>query len=164
MTASSSTRLAALSPPPLPLRNMSGFQKTQKSSVSVIEWTQIQLDDYNVRIEDTSDITTIIPIEFTGEDVLKGNRLDRTYIDIDMSKIPNFNLSEDVLSGEDIVLNINQTLTSIKSLLERMDSTLKTKVALDGYAKQVLYDFVRAVYIKNRVSLKSHIWQHVQIA
>jgi hypothetical protein len=73
-----SARLVAPSPPPqLPPRPSpistamsNSFSISTKPPISTIEWTQTQLDEYNVHIQETSDMTRLLPAEYTEHESL----------------------------------------------------------------------------------------------
>ena len=61
-----------LSPRPTPISTAmsNSFSTSKTPPVSTVEWTQTQLDEYNVRIQDSSDIARLLPADDTEHDSL----------------------------------------------------------------------------------------------
>jgi hypothetical protein len=66
--------------------------------------------------------------------------------------------------GNGFILQMYQTISTIKTLVEQK-SLNSNKNVLEGYTRQLIYDFVRDTYLNNnKVVLGSSVWKDVQIA
>ena len=64
MTTRSSARIAALSPPPTslsPVKVALPSKSRSNITVSSMPWTKSRLDEYRVRVVDTSDLSSLLP-------------------------------------------------------------------------------------------------------
>ena len=62
MATRSSARLAALSPPPLDFAAPKPVMSdSTKPTISSVEWTQAKLDEFNVKIAETSNLDSFLP-------------------------------------------------------------------------------------------------------
>src|SRR5437762_287836 len=100
MATRPSARLATLSLPSLLQRpstspTMSDSRSTSKPSISTLEWTQAQLDEYNINIHDTSDLSSLLPAGYTAEQKSSGIEFFKSVlISLDSVKIPDLLFSE----------------------------------------------------------------------
>jgi hypothetical protein len=148
MATRASARIAALSPPP----NMSSERLPQRPSVSTTEWTQAQLDQYNVRINNVNGLPAL------------ENRSDLELVLVEDGRhrddgrlVLVHNGLTSVASGgrqDGIVTIFLDSLQTIKSILEDVDvdgdsGEYRARHGLAGYTQQLLYDFVRALYLAN---------------
>lgn len=68
MATRSSARLAALSPPPLDLAPPNtAMSNSSKPTISSVEWTQAKLDEYNVKLLETSNLESFLPKQYTTD-------------------------------------------------------------------------------------------------
>jgi hypothetical protein len=148
MATRASARIAALSPPP----NMLSEPPSQRPSISTTEWTQKQLDQYNVRINNVNELPALEnPSEL--ELVLVDHRQHRD----DGGHVLVYNGLTSATSGvpqEAIVTGFLDSLRTIKSILEDVDVNGDSgescaRQGLEGYTRQLLSDFVRALYFAN---------------
>lgn len=162
MATRSSARLTALSPMPLqgPLTSkaaMSGSKSgAARPSVSTVEWTQAQLDEYNVVITDTSDITSLLPKEFTTDNKSKGTKLWHFFDAEESMHIPEMLFSEisegGSVEGDLLIRGFFDTLRMLQTILKskQTDGEPGSIIGLEGYTRQLLSDFVRILLLSNK--------------
>jgi hypothetical protein len=166
MATRSSARLAALSPPPqLPTPTSTAmpnsFSTSPRPPISTIEWTQTQLDEYNVHIQETSDMTRLFPADYTEHKSLGITLLYRGWC-IDSANIPDLLFSDGSdVSGDFLIRAFFDTLRMIQAMV--IDTQRESILGLEGYTRQLLSDFVRIVFWANNAVLGNARLGEVQI-
>src|SRR5438034_1067718 len=144
MAIRSSARLAALSPPPHLQRpstslGMSDSRSTSKPPICTLEWTQAQLDEYNIHIQDTSNLSSLLPAEYTAEDESSGIAFFflSALISLDSVNLPDLLFSES-MEGDFLISAFFDMLRMTETLVHDRHELM---YGLEGYTRQLLSDF-----------------------
>lgn len=193
MATRSSARLAALSPPPTlqppPTMSDSKNSSSKRPAVSTTEWTQKTLQHYNISITPASDLSSLIPQDYTTDELRglsqpysKANsagsmRIPEIFfaetddgIRLESDDLPREEYSQgDVVMQQQrddlLVRGFFDTLRMIQSMsLGGAEEGYRERhVGLEEYPRQLLYDFVRVLFLANKSVLGKSDMGRVQI-
>jgi hypothetical protein len=162
--------------------------RSKRPAVSTTEWTQKTLQDYNISLSPASDLASLIPNDYTTDELRGPPNLIST-LNPGSMKIPEIffaetddgiRLESDDLPREedsqgDVVMQQQQddllvrgffdTLRMIQSMsLGGADEGYRERhVGLEEYPRQLLYDFVRVLFLANKSVLGKSEFGRVQI-
>jgi hypothetical protein len=164
MATRSSARLAVPSPPPSNLSSSKGaFSSESRSNTTVLSmaWTQNQLDEYRLQVVDTSELSSLLPVETTDESGTFYSAGIWGADGVDLVAAPEgLFSSEDSSEADFLIRAFFDTLGMIRRLV--VDGEEETR-GVEGFTRQLLFDFMRILVLANKEGLRKSANANVQM-